>query len=496
VTQPPTEDYDIVVAGGGPAGSTAAALVASQGHRVLLLEKENFPRYQIGESLLPSTIHGICELLRVAGEVKRAGFTVKHGGTFKWGASPDPWNFNFAVSRRLAGPTSYAYQVERMKFDQILLDNARRVGVEVREGCTVTGVIGDERASAARYVDPDGVERHASARFVVDASGNRSRIHKRAGGERRYSELFRNLAVFGYFENGKRLPGPDSGNVFSVAFSDGWIWYIPLSPTLTSVGAVVHHKSAHLIQGDPAEALRKFIGKCPIIADFLADARRVTEGIYGEVRTRKDYSYCKDKFWEPGIVLVGDAACFVDPVFSSGVHLATYSGLLAARSINSVLAGIIDEPTAFREFDRRYRNEYAIFYEFLAAFYGMHVDRESYYWAAKKITNCELSELEAFVELVSGIASGESALTKPGDVLDQVASSTRALGDAVRGNGDTGRAGFVPVHRIPIVERVRSEGANIQLHAMLGDASEDAPLFADGLCSSRDGMRWKVPGGR
>jgi FAD-dependent halogenase len=488
------EEYDVVVVGGGPAGSTVSALVAGQGHRVLLLEKEFFPRYQIGESLLPSTVHGICELLGVADEVKRAGFTVKHGGTFRWGAAPEPWNFNFAVARRLAGSTAYAYQVERMKFDQILLDNARGLGVEVREGCPVLEVTGDERVTGVKYLDPDGAGHEVSARFVVDASGNTSRIHKRVGGRRDYASLFQNIAVFGYFENGKRLPEPDSGNVLSAAFQDGWLWYIPLSPDLTSVGAVLTQEPAHQLRGGPEKALYQSISRCPMIADYLASAHRVTEGVYGSIRVRKDYSYSKKRFWSRGMVLAGDAACFVDPVFSSGVHLATYSGLLAARSINTVLSGAMEEEPAFREFERRYRYEYAVFYEFLAAFYGLHVDKESYFWQAKKITNCRLSELEAFVELVSGIASGEPTLSKPEDVVEQVATSTKELESALHGGDRPDGTDFVPMHRVPIVERIRSEGASIQLQATFGDVESEPPLFPDGLCASRDGMRWEVPG--
>ncbi|MEA2540848.1 MAG: FAD-dependent halogenase, partial [Acidobacteriaceae bacterium] len=126
-------DFDLIVVGGGPAGSTAATLVALQGHRVLLLEKEKFPRYKIGESLLPATVHGICPLLGVSKALKEANFVVKRGGTFRWGKSQTPWTFSFASSAAMAGPTSIAYQVERMKFDQILLNNAREKGVDVRE---------------------------------------------------------------------------------------------------------------------------------------------------------------------------------------------------------------------------------------------------------------------------------------------------------------------------------------------------------------------------
>src|SRR5580704_10836179 len=154
-----SSEFDVVVVGGGPGGSTLASLVAMQGHRVLVLEKEHFPRYQIGESLLPSTIHGVCRLTGVSDKLAKAGFPLKRGGSFRWGASPEPWTFAFSISSRMTGPTSFAYQVERSKFDKILLDHARELGAEVREGCTVTDIIdGGDRVTGLRYTDDDGNE--------------------------------------------------------------------------------------------------------------------------------------------------------------------------------------------------------------------------------------------------------------------------------------------------------------------------------------------------
>lgn len=491
MSSPATEVFDVIVIGGGPGGSTTSTLTAQQDHRVLLLEKETFPRYQIGESLLPSTVHGIARLLGVGEALRTAGFTVKNGGTFRWGTNPAPWTFSFAVSPNLAGPSSFAYQVERMKFDQILLDNARKHSVDVRESCTVLGVVDDgERVRGVRYADGSGREHTAMATYVVDASGNRSRMYRHVGGERHYSKFFRNIALFGYFEGGKRLPAPNSGNILSAAFEDGWFWYIPLTPELTSVGAVVHRDATTKIQGDPELALRHLIDACPLMKEYLATAQRVTSGPYSELRVRKDYSYCNSRFWRPGMALVGDAACFVDPVFSSGVHLATYSGLLAARSINSCLAGMVDEESSFKEFERRYRREYGAFYEFLIAFYGMQASEQSYFWEAKKITNCPLSELEAFVELVGGVASGEASLTGPEAIAHHFLSSSYSLANAV-GEQD-GRVGAL--HATDVVASAMSEGARVQAHVLLGaDAGEETPLFANGLVSTTDGVHWVRP---
>jgi halogenation protein CepH len=487
------EDYDVIVVGGGPAGSTLAALVAMQGHRVVVLEKEKFPRHQIGESLLPSTVHGVCRLTGVADELARAGFTKKRGGTQRWGANPDPWTFSFSLSPKMSGETSFAYQVERAKFDKILLDHAGRIGADIREQCAVTGIASDGgRVNGVSYTDRAGKVHEIRAKYVVDASGNRSRLHKEAGGTRQYSEFFRNIALYGYFEGGKRLPPPNSGNILSCAFDSGWFWYIPLTQTLTSVGAVVQRDLAAKIQGDPEAALRALIAECPMITEYLKDATRITEGDYGKIRTRKDYSYLNTKFWRPGMVLIGDAACFVDPIFSSGVHLATYSGLLAARSINSVLAGRIDEQAAFDEFERRYRREYGVYYEFLMAFYDMHVSEDSYFWSAKKVLKNTAAELESFVELVGGVSSGETALG--GSVTQRYKDRSDEFARAVDELVANEERSMLPVVKSSIVQQTIREGTQVQARALLGErAAAEVPLFENGLIPSADGYFWSMP---
>jgi FAD-dependent halogenase len=491
-----TEEFDVIVVGGGPAGSTLAALLARQGHRAVILEKEKVPRYQIGESLLPATVHGVCRLSGVADDLARAGFVRKRGGTLKWGSSPEPWNFSFSVSPKMTSPTSFAYQVERMKFDQILLDNARRQGVDVREQCPVTEVLTDEvgRVRGVRYAGPGGQAREITARYVADASGHRSRIYQQVGGTREYSEFFRSLALFGYFEGGKRLPEPNSGNILSIAFDSGWFWYIPLSKDLTSVGAVVRRELASRIQGDPERALASLIAECPIIADYLSGARRVTTGEYGQLRVRKDYSYHHTTFWRPGMVLVGDAACFVDPVFSSGVHLATYGALLAARSIGSELAGLVDEKTAFTEFETRYRREYGVFYEFLVSFYDLHVSEDSYFWSAKKVTSSSHTELESFVDLVAGVSSGEAALADADSAAARMTARSREFSAAVDQLAADPAESMVPLFKSALVREAMQESAQVQAQALLGaDAEPETPLFDGGLVPSADGLLWSVP---
>jgi halogenation protein CepH len=490
-----TENVDVVVVGGGPGGSTLAALIAMQGHRVVVLEKEKFPRWQIGESLLPSTVHGVCRLTGVADKLAQAGFTVKRGGTQRWGANPEPWTFSFSVSPKMTGQTSFAYQVERSKFDAILLDHARSKGADVREECAVTNIISDaERVHGVSYADASGRMRQIYAEYVVDASGNKSRTYKEIGGSRKYSEFFRSLALISYFEGGKRLAAPNSGNILSVAFDSGWFWYIPLTKTLTSVGAVVRRELASKVQGDPERALYALIDECPMISDYLKDAKRLTEGEYGQLRIRKDYSYLNTRFWRPGMALIGDAACFVDPIFSSGVHLATYSALLAARSINSVLAGLVSEEAAFEEFEKRYRREYAVYYEFLVAFYDMHVSESSYFWSAKKVTKNTTSDLESFVDLVGGVSSGEAALADAESLTQRFKDRSSEFANAVESLVADREQSMLPLFKSSIVRQARKEGTQVQARALLGESAQaEVPLFENGFVPSPDGFLWMIP---
>jgi halogenation protein CepH len=483
-------DLDVIVVGGGPGGTTAATLVAQQGSRVLLLEREKGPAYKIGESLLPATIHGVCPLLGVSKELEEANFVVKRGGTFLWGKSPKPWTFSFASSSAIAGPTSTAYQVERMKFDAILLKNAREKGVDVREGYKATGLtVEDGRVVGVRFEDDQGAPHSLRARYVVDASGHQTGLSRFAG-ERVYSKFFQNVALFGYYRNGRRLSPPNQGNIFCAAFQHGWFWYIPLGPNLTSVGAVVGRDyAAKLSQGHEA-AMKEFIDACPAIQDLLRNSERIADGPYGELRVRKDYSYSHSHFWAPGLVLVGDAACFIDPVFSSGVHLATYSGLLAARSLNTCLIDNAEEARSFKEFEDRYRREYSHFYDFLLAFYDMHQDLDSYYWHARKVTNSPELGNEAFINLVAGVAgSGERLYSGAEEYLKEREGLADVLFPDV--SGELSSNGNLVKTRKDFYKHFLGEITKVQLQAVLKEKRpKETPLFAGGLIPSPDGLHW------
>jgi len=478
------DTFDLIVIGGGPAGSTASTLVARQGHKVLLLEKERFPRYQIGESLLPLTVHGICPMLGVMDEIKQADFVPKFGGVFRWGTREEPWHFTFGTVRDLENAgAGYAYQVERSRFDRILLNNARRCGVDVREQHAVTHPLLDDdgRVIGVRFRDASRRVRTARARFVIDASGNTSPLHQHVG-RRIYSQFFRNVALFCYFQNAERMPGDQAGSVLSAAFDEGWFWFIPLSDRLTSVGAVIAREHADTLQQDHESAMQAFIDACPLIRKLLTPATRVTEGPYGRFRVRRDYSYTTSHFWRPGVVLIGDAACFVDPIFSSGVHLATYSALLAARSINTVLRGDVDEARAFTEFERRYRAEFENFYGFLVSFYDVHQDERSYFWRARKILNTTERANEAFVRLISGFSTVESTIF-------ETASRVSAQMKAFERSGSRDALGRIEELGRPNPRAIRVTGQTNE------SGPPETPRWPGGLVTSRDGFHWTTPTG-
>ncbi|MBX7096396.1 MAG: tryptophan 7-halogenase [Myxococcaceae bacterium] len=480
------ERFDVVVIGGGPAGSTAATLSAMQGHKVLLLDRVQHPRYSIGESLLPSTIHGIVPMLGVADEVKRANFQKKFGGYCKWGASPDPWTFHFA--RALTDPTGYAYQVERSRFDAILINNAARKGVDVRQQHAVSEIIEERgRVTGVRFTDGSGKEGRATSRVVVDCSGHTTRFHEQVG-ERVFSKFFQNMALFAYYEGAKRMPPPSDGNILIIAFDMGWFWFIPLSPKLTSVGAVIGKEHAGILKKGNDVAMRELIERAPIIKDHLSTAKRVETGEYGEYRVRRDWSYMNTKFWKPGMMLCGDAACFIDPIISTGVHLATYSGLQAARSINTVLRGDLEEEECFIEYERRYRREYNNFHDFLVGFYDWNKHESSYFWHARRIVSSDDEAKTAFVRLVAGANNDEQLYENPQEFAGAAISPGAPTGTAPpkpHGEGDG-----VTQHLLG------SEAAQMLAQASFGRERErrvavEKPLFEGGLVPSLDGFHWR-----
>ncbi len=268
-----------------------------------------------------------------------------------------------------------------------------------------------------------------------------------------------------------------------------------MSDTLTSVGAVIDARRAELIQGDRERALASLIRRCPVVADLLSEATRVTEGMYGTLRVRGDYSYCNTQFFSPGLVLVGDSACFVDPVFSTGVHLATYAALLAARSINTCLEADIDEARAFGEFQHRYLLEFQNIYDFLLVIYDMNQDSKSYFWEARRILNTAEADNEAFVRLVAGFGtSGQDFFARRAGLGTQVEARMPRHFYSPRSNAPRPTRAGGGNYGDYLEDQMRRNAFGAEkLSLATGVPFAHAPVRAGGLIVSTDGLSWVEP---
>jgi len=324
---------DVVVVGGGPAGSTSSAVLAMHGHKVLLLEKEKFPRYHIGESLLP---FGFFPLQRIGmiEKLKKSHFPRKYAVQF---ASQDGRiSAPFYFHKHWQHEAAITWQVIRGEFDQMLLENAREKGVEVREETKATGILREGgRVVGVTAVGKDGREHEIRATMTIDASGRDIFTLGKTNG-REWDPLLNKMAVWTYYRGALRDPGIDEGSTtVAMVPQRGWFWYIPLPDDVVSVGVVAEKD---YLFGRPRDLADIFLGEVEKnlwIKQHLAQGRQ-----FGKYYTTREYSYRGQYSAEDGLVLVGDAFAFLDPVFSSGVYLALKSGELAADTIHEgLLAG-------------------------------------------------------------------------------------------------------------------------------------------------------------
>lgn len=320
--------YDVIVIGGGPAGSATATLVARQGRSVLLLDKERFPRFRIGESFMPATWWSF-EKLGLVEKLKATRFVRKHSVQFylRDGHPTSPFYFSEVDPRE----SSVTWQVDRGEFDHLMLDHASECGVTVVQRAEVEEVLFEgTRAAGVRAAMPDGALTEIRARVVVDATGQSSLL-SRTLNLKSWDPQLRNAAVFTRYQGALRDPGIDAGAtlVLHTENRDSWFWYIPLAGDVVSVGVVGPMR--YLIagrQGDPQRILDEEVTRCPGLRPRLRGARQEAW-----VKVLRDFSYMSTRISGDGWILVGDAFGFLDPIYSSGVLLALKGAEFASESI-------------------------------------------------------------------------------------------------------------------------------------------------------------------
>lgn len=357
-----TYDFDFAVAGGGPAGSSAAITLAQRGHRVVLFERDTFPRFHIGESLL-STANDAFALLGVADKMEAAHFPPKWGARLFTHDGEAGRGVDFSEVTEVARPLTY--QVSRAEFDNILLTRAKEVGVDVREGCRVMGCDFAADGATLEFARQPGANERVRVRAVVDATGREgliARKYKLRTDEPRLA----NIAVFSHFKNVPRLAGDRPDDIRLVARNDsGWFWLIPISAELMSVGVVLPKKLfLQLREGTPEEMLERAIADTPVLADLMRNATREWP-----VRVEKDFSYSASAYAGDRWILAGDAGSFLDPVFSTGVSIAMESGIEAAGELDRALARDDFRARNFAAFSKRQRKRFLAFRRFVVGFY-------------------------------------------------------------------------------------------------------------------------------
>lgn len=351
--------YDVAIIGGGPAGSTAAALLARAGRRVIVFEREKFPRFHIGESLLPFSMKAFTRL-GLHEKFLRAGFMKKFGGEIIGACSENGTKFYFKDGYR--SQTDHAYQVARGDFDKVLLDHAAECGAKVHEQASVSR-IEFSKDVVELGINWNAASRTIHARYVIDASGRTSVLGRQFKIKKTYDHL-QKLSIFAHYDGVWRAEGIDGTLTVLLRAIDRWFWLIPLAAERTSVGVVLDSETYRKSKLSAEDFLEQALSEQPTIAKRMTNARRVSQ-VYVEA----DFSYRSALLHGDRWLLAGDAAGFIDPIFSSGVFLAVFSGELAADALNEVLDHPHKAKRLFPQYERAVNRAMDVYLRFVNAWY-------------------------------------------------------------------------------------------------------------------------------
>jgi 1H-pyrrole-2-carbonyl-[peptidyl-carrier protein] chlorinase len=361
-------DADVIIVGGGPAGSALGSYLARDGHKVIILEKDIHPRDHVGESLTPST-NLIFKEIGFLDKMNDAGFIHKPGTGWNAHRSPlwkfiEVWLFEYPIPN---APQPYTYNVERDAMDTMLLRHAHEHGVKVLQGVKVKEVLFEgDRAVGVRAQLTDGWERDLRARVVVDASGRRCFLANQLKLKKK-DRSFNQFCIYSWFEGVKEPPKRYEGFTlfYFIGLNQAWSWHIPLRQGKASMGVVVDKEDFQKTGKSYEEFFYSLVERNRTFTDAMRDAKRVRPWwIEG------DYSYKIDRFAGPGWLLVGDALRFVDPIFSSGVDVALFSAKYAYETITEAW-NTGDEGRAFGSYQDRVETGVDIWYDLISMFYRL-----------------------------------------------------------------------------------------------------------------------------